>query len=516
MQPLRYSVGCAAALLLSTHALANGGDIPPALLQGRASAWAAAVVVNDASPQSGSQVRIKLAGNQSAFPAAAPLVVGSWAPSYAMTHLSSAFAGIEIDAHSSGNAWIPHLNSNGVPELVDRWLAVTVSVSSTSTGANNSPWSRGTSANRHAGSDLVSYYFDGSVGVSPMLVGNIAQETSREDFGFATGSNADIAALDYGLGVNTVSQAPNRLFPRQDDYFFSVSKAWADSWNTANSSSPPSFASRVNSSVMHRPHPGAVYRVIWNGSLWSAPILYLSATELGLSPATGDIDALEVSPGTRMVMFSATPTSGFDTSATTDLIGPADQIMLFEEGMSGSRSTVRELKHSSGGSNDLVRKRLKLGNQAENNVDALCAIDPEQGVADICPAVGSPTTQWSAYGRPMGMSVVRRQSSSPNIDDLVFQVTGWGQTVPVNGQVILFKHVGPMVPGPQGIPSSGWSYETVVPVQRLSSDQVLEIVRERDLNTLSTQVETSFMAVQYNAAGTRVGASLVLTMLDHQ
>lgn len=516
MQHLRYSVGCAAALLLSTHALANGGDIPPILLQGRASSWAAGVIVNDAPAQSGSQVRIKLAGNQTAFPAQAPLVVGSWAPSYAMTHLTNAFPGIEIDAHSSGNAWIPNLDSNGVPNLVDRWLALTVSVSSTSTGANNSPWSRGSVGGRHAGSDLVSYYFDGSVGVSPMLVGNIAQETSREDFGFATSSTADLAALDYGLGVNTVSQIPTRLFPRQGDYFFSVSQAWATSWNTTHASSPPAFASEPNSSVMSRPHPGAVYRVIWNGSAWSSPILEYTASELGLSPATGDIDALEVSPGTNMVLFSATPASSFLSSATTDLIGPSDQLMLFEAGTGGNRSTVRELKHSSGAQNDLVRKRLKLGNQTESNVDALCAIDPELGVGDICPSVGSPTTQWSAYGRPMGLSVVRRNSSSTNVHDLVFQLTGWGQAAPVDGQVILFKHVGPMVLGPQGIPASGWSYETTVPVQRLMGEQVLEIVRQRDLNNPLVETETSFMAVQYAASGKRIGASVVLTMLDFQ
>jgi len=389
---------------------AEAQTVPSSSRRGLASALAAGL----SSPpsdrlSSGGQllperVLIKAPLDQATPPAAWSLTgMGTGSPQYSMDAMfgPAQAALIEIDAQSIGSDIIPQVDSSGQPDLSGAmsWMGVVVSYDNEATGQVGSniqrrrqlPSTRRTSP----GADLHSHYLAGSTGLSPTLVGRTMVEIPSEALGYSATADDDPDALDFGLGVLHHAQATSTLvfFQSNADYYFSVSPASADALNDLTGGS---FAQGTPA------HPATIYRISWDGSAWSAPVVHLDYATLELG-AADDVDGLAVDPGSGSVIFSTQVALG------------RSQLQAYHANV--GRVSLRD------GNGALVSVRLG-GVDDTDNIDAVCVLDPHAG--EFGTHVGTPD-RWLAMlpdNKELGISVTQHRPAGASVGSALVQVTG--------------------------------------------------------------------------------------------
>ncbi|QDV07984.1 hypothetical protein Poly30_35200 [Planctomycetes bacterium Poly30] len=342
------------------------------------------------------------------------------------------FGTLGIDAHSSGNGIIPPMMVQGNNLVLDAsgpnaWFALSVSLAheSTPTYIQASFWdvATGPAQNRSAGSHIASYYLSDSLGIHWSYPGASLLETTRENFGFGSVTTDDIEALDYGIGVLTYSgpTARNVIFTNVNDYYFSVNEDYVD-WFMTNNSARPAFTDFGNPSEAP-PHPGVIYRMLWDeaSGSWSAPAVHVTAESLGFMNGDGNVDALEVEASGNRIIFSATKDSTWDNSKFYNSADDASQIMSYDMG-TGYLAPARDVDGTK------LTSKLNVtdnGNDADE-LDGACGFDPE--ALDSDSLVGIPIPFSVDDKEPLGISIVRSQGLSR--DNLMVHVTGWGDVDP--------------------------------------------------------------------------------------
>lgn len=426
---LRSSVALAAASLVSTataHAqITLPGNSPPQIYQGMSASWAAGYSLSVATND---DIIIKAPGGAPVPTNVWGPVSGSGGPDYGRNVMfPNDHESIDIVAHSSGNGVVPRMGPNGelAVALIGGWFGVVASVTNSTGGLAGDPGALIRQARAAAGgpgSTLFGSYLLGSTGIPNQLIENAVVEVTHDGQNFAPslpGSPPEIDALDFGLGMFTHNSIPRSqwlFFRNRDEYYFSVSYAWANRPGVTRFADPD-----TSGQPMNYPDARCIYVIRWNGSSWSVPETFVSETEFGL-PETADLDAIEVDLQNKTFLFS-----------TVDLSHTASQIMFAQRALGGhsfsaAQSPVPLPGNVTGAAGQSTATRLGLGNVAEDNVDSLCGIDPESNVT--CAVVGVPRLVDPAYGTPFGLSVARRIQENDEAmtmtDELVLQVDGWG------------------------------------------------------------------------------------------
>jgi hypothetical protein len=315
--------------------------------------------------------------------------VGAEYPDYSMSAIFGANASVvKLTGVSSGNDIMPPLNSEGsfVFETDSPWFALTVSVKNSSVGAAGTHPDRLWNAGDRPGAELFTYYFDGSIGISSVLVGTVTSEQSREMLGFVPEPNpalrADVAALDYGIGFISYDRAGrvDHMFPVRDRIYFTLDQSCVAALG-ANFAIGPNGA--------YPAEPSAIYVSEWtwtNGQgTWSQPALYRSWQELGIQPAT-QLDMIVIDHHNEREIFSIAGGSveeQLKVRQQSPLVGPTAL-------KSGSALVVQ-----------------KIGLVHGDDIDSGCGIDPE-AFEDWSPNVGTPVGHYSSPGgRVLGLSAVQ-------------------------------------------------------------------------------------------------------------
>ena len=316
---------------------------------------------------------------------------------------------IEIDAHSTGNEIIPATDGDGIPNVLEspRWLALSISVRDGAIGSDGSWYEVRRNAGLSNGADVVSYYFEGSEGINPALVGSTVVEQGTEDLGYPGTGAEDVDALDFGLGVMTLSPgvASEMFFTNESEYYFSVSNACVPLL-----SSPFAVDNTVVAGQPVDANGATIYVVRWTpgqggGGSWSFPEVYRSATQLDLDVAVDDIDAIAVDRTTleQPVIFSTQPSD-------------SSQLLIHHYNQDLTAFVGPEtLRNESGAEVTAI-----LGADDVDDVDAVCGFDPEPGSYDRL--MGTP--RGPAVGNPPGMSMTRGVFGEQQVDVLFFHVSG--------------------------------------------------------------------------------------------
>lgn len=329
-------------------------------------------------------------------------------PEFAWSSISPAYDDlIRIDAQSTGNDIIPTPDSSGTPNLPlnQSWLLVVASVSSGSQGTPSGILKELRDSvgdpNRDHGADLIGYTFQESVGIHPELVGATTLEQRREQQGFAPG--ADVTGLDFALGVQSFAQRTGQaVFTASEDFFFSLTplSALLIQARQGQGQLPTFVASGAPASA------AAIYRAHWNGQSWDPITEYRAPSALGLVATTHDLDAIAVDLTSGNTLFSTTQGAGSPPGTSQIRVHSVLGVSDLRDG------TVGEVTTGLGVYDEI------------DDIDALCAIDPESGVfADLA---GTP---FEIPGEPVAprMGI----STSLEVNGLgeelhVVQVTGFG------------------------------------------------------------------------------------------
>ncbi|WP_145201408.1 hypothetical protein [Planctomycetes bacterium Poly30] len=320
---------------MSLSLAAQQEPMEPTVARGKFSAWPFALV-----ERGDNVVRLKGPGDQPATspPQAwqSPFTLTATDPIYSTGVLFPGSNPPTIDAMSTGNDVIPAANSVGTPAVGlanFNWLALAVTVKNGGTGKNPSIlWQEQGKYGSRTGASVLSYYFDGSIGINPRLVDKTVLEASRNHLGYASTSSNDINAMDYGIGLMTCNEGPNLdpLIYTTNEFFFSVTREWA------NSNSTVAFARHPGTTAAPSlpPHAGTIYRLEWNenatatAGAWSAPEEFVPASDLFWngyveeSVNDFDVDMLAVCPLTNTIIYS--------TSRET--LGAPSQLMIYTIG----------------------------------------------------------------------------------------------------------------------------------------------------------------------------------------
>lgn len=431
------SVAGAAAILLAPQLFAlSPTPNNPNRQRGIASALPLGMQLAPGSSASTSGLHIKEEGRQLGFPR--PWTVanypdpggGPWVD-YSSTAMFGSFAQhMEINGHSSGNAFIPGLDENNVPSVggMGTWMSVIVSVSNDSIGAPGSAIRRrtkgtlpGTGARVTPGSDLVGYYYEESTGLPAGLAGSTLVEQAAEGMGLP-GSNEDLSALDLGLGVNTrnIGTSSMLFFPSRNHYYFTVSKASVPGINAHGIAISQAFAETQGGSPVPA-NAATIYRTTYNGSYWETPVEFRTPADLGIVAGIHDVDALEVSGDT--VVYS------IDKNVPAGYFDLPSQLMIREgaSGYGGPRYPLMSYEGPGGATAEVVDKTGATDDTS--NADGVCIIDPEAYSYDT--HLGSAVGHFSGAANnkaSMGLSVARWTKGSPSFfkTHMIAQVTGWG------------------------------------------------------------------------------------------
>lgn len=401
---------------------------PPQRRQGLASGLALGLSLGDA-PGITDHVRVKAPLVQSTVPPAFDPTAFPHAPDYRVAEMFDGWltnvAGfpielLDLDAVSTGADLIPFPDGNGTPDLSQTWLAVTVSVDAGTQGAAGSLIEARRLAGKNTASDLVTYYFDGGVGLDPALQGQVLLEQRAEHL--ALGSE-ELDGLDFSLGVASHLQplSPPLFFPRTAEFYFSLHPDAVVPINLATASSSVSFAFDGGGSGLPEVHAGSIYRVSWDSGTgaWSQPELYRSYSELGLA-AQDDLDALSVDAGRGTIVFSS------DLASST--AGGWSQLRIYTPDDGTGSPAVMDLQD---GPDTRVADELGVGNDETGNVDAVCDWDPEPG--QVFFDFGVPVPPFVMV-EPMGLSMTRSSGAPGAVplpgqygtDQVRLQATGWG------------------------------------------------------------------------------------------
>lgn len=482
-----------ATLALSTAAQASPLD-DPSDFRGLAAAWPAGMILSADGPILVKGPNDQNADNGTLTPPSAPQPPS---PGHALDNIYALYNiqhdEIEVDAISSGNGVIPFPDNNGVPGINGDWLALTASVADGEVGISGpNVWrAADSSTDLSAGSEMVSYYFQASTGITDSLIGTTAVEMSRSNIGLTDGATPDVSAWDFGIGVfdSNSSLSGSVFFANSDRLLFSVSAEWANA-PTRNGSFATDFATKTQDIPAH----GAdIYYMKWEGAVdgWKGPYLWASHADLGFNTLSGasaddlDLDALDLQwvNGNSQVVYSGTNASRLPSQL---------MIAAFVFNDDGWVSTINhklmELAPGSSGPNVLserpdpvasplwvvpVTQRLGLRTSFpspvttpdDDEVDAACTIDPEAG--EYGRYVGTATARNLSLGTPMGMSMVRVEQppsqpssgGSPGAQAYgtryVVNVNGWGDATPQLGIVQLYRREG-AIDADDVFPTTGW------------------------------------------------------------
>ena len=316
---------------------------------------------------------------------------------------------IEIDAHSTGQAIIPELDSAGVflPNAIAQgWTAVYISVTEDSRGAPGSVLRRRFNQRGTAGSDIIGHYLDGGIGLSSSVIGNTFLEMGADNIGLT--QDDDIDAWDFPMAVRELSPGlSNRVVFTHNvpEYYFSLT--------------PTSANMVAGTTAFPTAHAGVIYRVVWNPPTatssggWSLPTVWTANGLLNLS--VDDIDALTVDAGNNRVLFS-TPHDPNESEKP--------QLWAFQRGFAAPMepmvpgSPPRRLSEEMG-----VRTSSTGIGQDFDDIDALCDIDPESPlITPIDVTVGFPTPLLDVLGGTNVQLSVQRVIED-DVDHLVIQAT---------------------------------------------------------------------------------------------
>ena len=442
--PYSFSTLLFSGVVGTLLASVGAAQVSPQVQHGPASALAAGLSLKPLSPSTLDELLFKAPQQQTAFPPSWEALLFPNVPDYSLTALfgSSIAAVIEIDAHSTGNDFLPPLekDANGIftgaldVAASGRWVALTVSVADGAQGLPGSWFESRTqmpAGSDSPASDLVTHYLDESTGLHGSLVGATLLEQPSETLGLAgtdpMGNPYDVDALDFGLAVNAYGSpiVSTAFFGNPDQYYFSISSECVAAVN-ANTVPPNSFDENGDAA-----DPNTVYYLQWDGSSWGLPFVCRSAADLQLNDPLDDLDALAVDSSSGRIVFSSTLLPGTSQLRILDPLGDG-----CDSSGSGSSPVVLDLKASSGqslashtGSNDIT-----------DDIDAICLIDPEMGVLGTL--MGTPNTvPGSSVPTPMGISVTATGNSSGSVTMRV-QASGWGGLSPGAGTIALYFTTG--------------------------------------------------------------------------
>ena len=382
-------------------------------------------------PGTSEQTLLKAPLNQTSAPAEFSTLSLAGATDYSVTalfaSLSGVASGIEIDAHSTGNDLMPPfavrpVGSGCYPNLGNRWMSISISVTNDSPGAPN-----GFISDRHAGqigdrdkpgSDILSYYFADSQGIASSLVNRTLLEQAAETISYGgSGNLANIDALDWGMGVLSHAQAssPALLFPHRDRLYFSIS---ADCVVDVNNRCSHNFA--YKGSAIVAADAATIYESTWDGAGWAMPRVYRTPAQLGLSP-NDDLDALAVNATNGVTVYSTQVVSGRSQLLADNGDNPAFP------SLAGNRTVFSD------DDGPKVTKKIKVIDESDD-IDAVCISDPEAGIYGRY--LGTPVAgDAKAF---MGLSTTRATDLQDEREAIHVQVSGWGGTYPEASTVVLW------------------------------------------------------------------------------
>ena len=372
---------------------------------------------------------LKPVGDQTAVPSAPALPLNP-DPNTPVWRLDAMFDPadlplIDIDGMSTGNDLI-HVNpvTGQVDAAVGQaWAALTFSVTKDAVGATNS-WvaSRSSSSGGPGvGGDVLSYFFEDSVGIEPRLLGENFMEQRAEDMGHDPAGELD--ALDFFaplLTMNGGSSAPV-FFVNQDQFYFTVTSASAAALGPDFfDAGPPSGAS--------------ILRMTWDPALgtngdWTSPTVIRTPSDLDLiHPDTDEVDALGYNPAQGTVLFSTKVDANYPGRSQLQVHFPGAQNVL-------------DVTRSTGGGTGSGPMYGGLRITDTDDIDAICGIDPESG--NFSAFIGTPENHFS-YGASKYISLsVSRDTESPGAPDYgVIQLSGWGEYVPTASKVTFYATEG--------------------------------------------------------------------------
>ena len=329
----------------------------------------------------------------------------------AVYSLASLFPGyesiIEIDAMSSGNDLISFSPDGVALEGSDRWGALVLSVDAAAQGTPGG-WVDGrVLAGVSPSADLISYVLDNSspTGIAPALIGHSFIEQTFESLGLQAGDEVD--ALDWFMPSIMFDESPfnDPLFVFQTSVYVSLT---AQSAAALEAQDPAYFGPGAVFSG------AAIYRMDWvPGTGWVNARMHRSPFDLGFTtfaddPTIREIDALAVNEGDDSIVFSTDP-------ATDPLGTPQLQVQV-----AAGQMPVTVTVNAAG---KTVQQGSGLG--PGDNIDAVCAIDPESGMLSSWFS----TPRSGASSQSIGLSIARGQSPSGDPTLMNMQVTGWGTTL---------------------------------------------------------------------------------------
>ena len=389
------------------------GQVPPTQQRGPFSALAAGV----SQPAGAGELLLKPAGDQTS-PPSAWFSLGAFAanePDYRLSAMFDDPTLIEIDAHSTGNALIPPFEeATGQLVLQTAWVGIFVSVTSTAEGVPGSVLRQRKQANGAVGADIIGHYLEGSVGISPTVVGKTFLEVGGEHVGLNP-SRDEIDAWDFPMGVRSFTPTLTRrlLFTNTEEYYFSLTPSSA--------SQLPAFAVDPTSPTGARvdAHPASIYVIYWGTDSWSEPYEYVSYTDLGFTAEEDDIDGLSVDGIFDRMLIS--------TQLTTE----RSQLLVYEQ-FGGAPVTAHDQD------NEPIEERLGLrvptggmgSVQDVDDIDAICDIDPEipPGSVAVDNSVGIPTAPalppLPITDDKLSLSVARTVTAPGRAGSLVLEATG--------------------------------------------------------------------------------------------
>ena len=447
-------------LLTSTGALTSAAprqtNVAPSVAQGAFTAFPAAMQFHGFGTSNA--IHLKPVGIQSLGNQPQPITNSGIGPDWSQATFLGSIE-FEVDAMSTGNGFFPPPNASH--EIVvsppspgeDSWAAFTISVKNGAEGTPGSyfEWMTNQGSNgRPAGSELVSYYLPGSVGLAPHLPGATIVEMKRQDMGMALMGQKDLSAFDYALPFlregEQIAGPVNNNNLIDDRFYFSLSEDWIDQGNNASKLfySTENYVAGIApiGDPAAPPHEGDIYYRQWVNSGWSTPVQVVSYSDLNLT-AAGDVDAVEAHANGLTVIFSTTRGS-FDSSQPASEIS---QLMYID--LSETPATPRALRGSGGTliADKLGVKPADTGNNTDGDeVDGACSIDPETSQNALYSTIALPYDYAPQFGRPMGISAARGKNGDAQADLLCVVASGYGNAAPTNDKVRFYVAVSPTAP----------------------------------------------------------------------
>lgn len=362
-------------------------------------------------------------------------------------------SGFSFNAISALNDAIPH-TTGGLVEVgsgTPNWGAIVFSVDNNS----GETWPElPSTAGGAQGSHLVSYWFEGSVGIGDVLPGANVLEVLRSEAALPVG--ADIDALDFSMGLlDANSGIPIPVFAEvRDEVFFTVSRSWALTNETYPFAEHP-----AGNGTMVGPDAGVIYRTKWNAqggpaNAWRTPRIYRDRSQLGLLPGrtepgvpvAGDEEAID------MLMVSVpddTDARVYFSTRKHPGDGGRNQLLTLE-----STGIWPLLDQAPGQNPQPVTNKLNIG--GDKDIDAGCGYDPEANTTFTSGYFGLPreyrysgVSQVPGYAHlatPISLSIGRRTriepapaSGPPTVKSyLDFAIGGLGQSTLGTHDVVLF------------------------------------------------------------------------------